>query len=177
MPTNIKSSQGSIALKNAAMKRTTCNFIPCSACKYCGIRHTHTLRHAHTRGGGVGCRTDRKQRTEVSNKQGKATPLSILGPEENNGRRQRAGLNAVRQSSASRKSPPTSAANTTLTQVTRKYDTCLCLWMHPLRKRQRRSRCGVWYIRVCWATFVQLMIPVQAPPLFLACKDTLPNCI
>lgn len=135
MPTNIKSSQGSIALKNAAMKRTTCNFIPCSACKYCGIRHTHTLRHAHTRGGGVGCRTDRKQRTEVSNKQGKATPLSILGPEENNGRRQRAGLNAVRQSSAPRKSPPTSAANTTLTQVTRKYDTCLCLWMHPLRKK------------------------------------------
>lgn len=140
------------------------------------ILQTRAHRDTHTRGGGVGCRADRKQRTEVSNKQGKATPLSILGPEEN-GRRQRAGLNAVRQSSAARKSPPTSAANTTLTQVTRKYDTRWCLWRHPLRKRQRRSRCGVRYIRVCWAAFVQLMIPVQAPPLFLACKDTLPNCI
>lgn len=40
--TNIKSSQGSIAQKNATMKRTTCNFIPRSACKYCGIRHART---------------------------------------------------------------------------------------------------------------------------------------
>jgi len=38
--------------------------------------------HTHARTGGVGCSADRKWRTEVLNKWKKATPLSILGSDE-----------------------------------------------------------------------------------------------
>lgn len=62
-----------------------------SACKYCSISCTHT----HS--GGVGCRADRKRRTEVSNKRGgKRHRRRYSAPDENNRSRQQPGLNTVR---------------------------------------------------------------------------------